>query len=78
MTQPAGQDRKHPVLMAFGDEQESRGAGPAIEIFIATTHREIGLAVIQRHRHGSRAVAEIPDHRDAKCLGPGRHSFHVV
>lgn len=58
---PAAQRRQQPVLEMLGDIEESRGAGSAVEIFVAAPDRKLDSVPVELQRYGAGAVAEVPD-----------------
>ena len=61
MAHPAAQRRHQPLLKMLGDVEEGRGAGAAVQIFVAAADGELGAGLVQVKRHRADAVAEIPE-----------------
>ena len=78
MAEPARQRRGELVLQRFGDEQEGRRAGAAVEIFIAAPDREIGARAVEVDRHRAGAVRQVPQHQRAGGVRGGGERGHVV
>ena len=68
---PAGQRLPEAVGVPGVHPDKGRRAGAAVEVFVAAADGEIGLRAGQVHRHGTRAVRQVPDREDAGGVGGG-------
>ncbi len=78
MAPPAGQRLPEAVGVFGVDPDKGRRAGAAVEVFVAAADREVGLRRVEVHRHGARAVREVPDGEHAGRMRGGGDGGHVV
>ena len=63
--------------MARVHPHKGRGAGAAVEVFVAAADGEVGLRALQVHRHGASAVGQVPDGERTRHVGGGGGGMHV-
>ncbi len=75
VAEPAGQRVAARFLQVASDIEESRGARPAVEEFVAAADREVGAGGPQLDRQGAGAVGEVPAGEGAVRVGRGAESL---
>ena len=78
MAPPAGQRLPDAIGMARIHPQKGRGAGAAIEVFVAATDRKVGPRRMQVDRYRPGTVGQVPDGQDAGLSCLGTHRGHIV
>ena len=76
----------HPALDRVGEQclqvpahvQESRCTRSAVEIFVGTANRQIGMGAAQVDRHRTGCMAQIPEDECAFAMGQFGDSGHVI
>ena len=77
MAEPAAQRLAQSVEVARRDIGEGRGAGAAVEIFVAAADGEIGVRGTQIDRQSAGAVTEVPDDQRTGSMGARGQRPHV-
>ena len=75
---PARQGLPEPVGMARVHPHKGRCAGAAVQVLVAAANRKISVRTEQVHRHGARAVRQVPHAQNALGLRGGGDGGHVV
>ena len=75
---PAADGRNHLLLQILADVNKGRRTRATVQIFIGAADRKIGVAGVQRHRHGPGGMAQIPDDQRTLPVGQFGHGRHVV
>ena len=78
MAPPAGQRLPEAVGVHGVDPHKGRGTWAAVEVFVAATHGKVGFGCGEVHRHGTRAVSEVPHGEDAFGVGRSGDGGDVV
>ena len=78
MAHPAGERALEGRVPPPRDERERGRARAAVEVLVAAAHGEIGLAAVEVHGHGARAVGEVPEREGAGVVRRPRQARHVV
>ena len=78
MSKPAGKRQPEIILQMLRDMQECRRARAAVQIFVATAHRQIDAISIKLQRHRADRMRQVPQHQRTRRMRSARHRRHVV
>ena len=78
MAEPAGQRQPQIILQMLRDMQKCRRARAAVQIFVATAHREIDAVRIKLQRHRADGMRQVPQHQRTRRMRRARQCRHVM